>query len=312
MLTVTLPGTGATHPQPERALSTAVFTVCGQHILLDCGEGTQLALQRCRINPMKIDLIALTHYHGDHILGLPGLLQMMGTMGRTSPLHITGPEEGHESILSAILTLAGDTGYPVSWLPMPREGLSLTQLNSKWPPEAEFAVFPTQHRIASQGYALRLKRMRRLDVGRAEAMGIPRSLWRTLQNGHCAAVDGLEIHPESVCGPERPGLRVVYTGDTAPCIPVEEAARSADLLIMDATYPDDSYADKAAFYGHSTFSQTAVLAARAGVKRLWLTHFSAMISRPEDFLSNAQKHFSSAECGNDGRTLRLSFRDDDM
>lgn len=112
MLTVTLLGTAATLPQPDRALSAAVFSVNGRHILLDCGEGTQLALHRQHISPMKLTLIALTHYHGDHILGLPGLLQTLDTMGRSAPLYITGPAEGHEAILAAVLTLADVLSYP--------------------------------------------------------------------------------------------------------------------------------------------------------------------------------------------------------
>ena len=312
MLTVTLLGTAATLPQPDRALSSAVFSVNGRHILLDCGEGTQLALHRQRISPMKIDLIALTHYHGDHMLGLPGLLQTMDTMGRTAPLIITGPEEGHAPILAAILTLADELAYPVSFRPLPPEGLPLHTLHPKWPMEAHLDAFATVHRIASQGYRLTLGRMRRLHSEKALALEIPRSLWRCLQGGQPVTIASRTIRPDDVCGPERPGLRVVFTGDTAPCDAVEQAARSADLLIMDATYPTDAQADKAALYGHSTFVQTAALAKRAGVKRLWLTHYSAMITDPQEHLPPAQAIFPRTECGADGLTRMLTFREEEM
>ncbi len=312
MLTVTLLGTAATLPQPDRALSSAVFTVGGRHILLDCGEGTQLALHRQHISPMKIDLIALTHYHGDHILGLPGLLQTMDTMGRTEPLYITGPEEGHEAILAAVLTLADELTYPVHFRALPANGLQLHGLCPKWPPEAALFPITTVHRIPSQGYRLTLARMRRLYTDRAAAMGVPRQLWRKLQNGQSVTVDGRIIRPESVCGPERTGLTAVFTGDTAPCKAVEQAAQSADLLIMDATYADEKHADKAELYGHSTFARTAMLAARAGVKRLWLTHYSAMITDPEEALPAAQAHFPAAECGTDGKRILLTFREGEM
>lgn len=311
MLTVTLLGTAATLPQPDRALSSAVFSVNGRHILLDCGEGTQLALHRQRISPMKIDLIALTHYHGDHMLGLPGLLQTMDTMGRTAPLIITGPEEGHAPILAAILTLADELAYPVSFRPMPPEGLPLHTLHSKWPMEAHLDAFPTVHRIASQGYRLTLGRMRRLHSEKALALEIPRPLWRHLQSGHTVTIDSRTIRPDDVCGPKRPGLRVVFTGDTAPCDAVEQASRSADLLIMDATYADDLHDDKAALYGHSTFTQTAALAARAGVKQLWLTHYSAMVTDPAEYLPAAQALCPHAECGTDGKSVMLTFRSDE-
>ena len=308
MLTVTLPGTAATLPQPDRALSCAVFSVGGRHILLDCGEGTQLALHRQRISPMKIDLIALTHYHGDHLLGLPGLLQTIDTMGRTAPLYLTGPEEGHGAVLAAVMTLAGELTYPVEFFPMPQETLSLRTLCLKWPPEARLSAFPTAHRVPSQGYKLTLGRTRCLRTDAAAALGVPKALWRQLQSGQCVTVEGRVIRPESVCGPERPGLCAVFTGDTAPCEAVALAAQSADLLIMDATYPDDRYADKAALYGHATFPQAAALAARAGVRRLWLTHYSAMILSPEEALPAAQAIFPAAECGTDGKRLLLTFR----
>lgn len=312
MLTVTLLGTAATLPQPDRALSSAVFSVGGRSILLDCGEGTQLALHRHHVNPMKLTLVALTHYHGDHILGLPGLLQTLGTMNRTRPLYITGPEEGHAPIMAAILTLADELPFPVEFLPMPQEGVFLHDLDPKWPMEATLTAFPTRHRIASQGYALYLTRVRRLYTDKAQAMGIPRHLWRTLQAGQSIFLGSRTIRPESVCGPERPGLKAVFTGDTAPCDAVEAASRHADLLIMDATYPNDSHDGKAALYGHSTFTQSAALASRAGVKRLWLTHYSAMITDPAEHLAAAQAHFPAAECGSDGKSLLLTFREDKM
>ncbi len=308
MLTVTLLGTAATLPQPDRALSSAVFSVSGRHILLDCGEGTQLALHRRRISPMRITLVALTHYHGDHMLGLPGLLQTMGTMGRTQPLYITGPVEGHAPILAAMLTLADDLPFPVHFLPMPQEGLALHRLDPKWPLEATLTAFPTLHRIASQGYRLNLQRTRRLNTEKAAAMGVPKGMWRILQSGQEVTVDGRVILPDAVCGPERPGLSAVFTGDTAPCEAVESAAKGADLLIMDATYPTDQHADKAALYGHSTFLQTAALASHAGVKRLWLTHYSAMITDPQEYLPDAQRLFPHIECGADGLSCTLTFR----
>ena len=312
MLTVTLLGTAATFPQPDRALSSAVFSVAGRNILLDCGEGTQLALHRHHVNPMRIDVVALTHYHGDHMLGLPGLLQTMDTMNRTQPLYITGPAEGHEPILTAILTLADELAYPVSFLPMPEEGLRLHDLNPKWPMEATLTAFPTVHRVPSQGYRLHLNRIRRLYTDKATAMGIPKALWGKLQSGQSINVNGREIHPSSVCGPERPGLTAVFTGDTAPCDDIITAAKAADLLIMDATYAEDKYADKAALYGHSTFAQAAETAKSAGAKRLWLTHFSAMITDPQEHLDIAQDIFPGVICGTDGQSIMLTFRENEM
>lgn len=308
MLTVTLLGSAATRPLPERALSAAVFSVNGRHILLDCGEGTQTALHRHRISPMKLDLIALTHYHGDHILGLPGLLQTMDTMDRREPLHITGPEAGHEAVMDAILALAGELSFPVWFTPMKPEGLTLHNIEPQWPPQAQLLAFPTAHRVPSQGYRLEVERMRALDPAKATELGIPRRLWRTLQWGVPLKLGEQTIFPNDVCGPWRKGLSVVFTGDTAASPRVQAAALAADLLIMDATYPDDSHLDKAALYGHATFPQAAELAHNAGVQRLWLTHYSAMIEAPEAYLPAAQAAFPGAECGFDGKAIALTFR----
>ena len=306
MLTVTLLGTAATLPRPDRALSAAVLTCQGRHILLDCGEGTQVALHRLRISPMKIDLIALTHFHGDHMLGLPGLLQTMGTLNRTRELVICGPE-GLEAVMRAVLFLADELPFPVRLMTLPPEGLVLSALNGQWPQGATLTAFPTLHRVPAQGYRLDLPRLRRLDRDRAEAAGVPRRSWRRLQSGQAVRVGDRLISPDDVCEPERPGLAAVFTGDTAPCGAVADAARGADLLIMDSTYADDALADKAAFYGHSTFRQAAELAAAAGVKRLWLTHFSAMLEIPEEHLPIAQSVFPGAVCGADGMREVLAF-----
>ena len=312
MLTVTLLGTAATRPMPDRALSSAVFSVHGRHILLDCGEGTQTALHRHGISPMKITLVALTHYHGDHILGLPGLLQTLDTMGRKDALYLTGPENGHAAILAAVMTLADELSYPVHFLPVPPEGMCLSRLDPRWPPEVLLTAFSTVHRIPSQGYRLDVPRTRRLDVPKATALGVPKPLWRMLQQGQTVTADGRTILPDDVCCPARSGLSVVFTGDTAPCEAILHAARGADLLIMDATYPDDTHADKASLYGHSTFPQTAALAAAAGVKHLWLTHYSAMITSPEEHLPAAQAIFPHCECGMDGQAIILTFRGSEM
>ncbi len=312
MIEVTLLGTAATLPRPERALSSAALTCDGRTILFDCGEGTQLALHRHRVNPQRIDLICLSHYHGDHIFGLPGLLQTMSTLGRTEPLYITGPA-GLKDAMAPILSLARgiseveELPYPLHLLPMPEGGLSLHDLQRKWPMRARLTAFPTEHRIVSQGYRFDLGRCGRFDGAKAEAMGIPQRHWRTLQSGQSILLNGRTIAPEEICGAPRPGLAVVFTGDTAPCEAVVHAAQGADLLLMDATYADETQARKAAQYGHSTFAQTARAAAQAGVHQLWLTHFSASIADPESEAERTRSIFPGAICGQDGLRRQLFF-----
>ena len=145
MIDVTLLGSGATMPTPERGVSAAVLRCAGRCILFDCGEGTQAALRREKFSPLKIDLIALSHYHGDHIFGLPGLLQTMSCLRRTEPLTITGPE-GMEEALAPVLRLAAVEDYEIRLLPVPQSGdFAMKSLCPAWPEGAGFAAFPTMH-----------------------------------------------------------------------------------------------------------------------------------------------------------------------
>ena len=309
MLDLTLLGTAATMPLADRALTAALLSFSGRSVLFDCGEGTQSAARRAHVSLMKTDLIALTHYHGDHIFGLPGLLQTMGCLGRTAPLSITGPE-GLEQALAPILALAGPLPFPLTLLPLPEGGISLSELSPLWPKEASLLPFPTKHRVPSCGYRFSLSRPGKFSPEAAAALGVPMPLWGRLQHGESVFLPtGEEVLPSAVLGPPRRGLSVVFSGDTAPCPTLIEASRDADLLICDATYADPSYAPQAELYGHCTFAQAASVAASAGVRRLWLAHFSQILETPEEQLPLASAIFSPAECGKDGQSIRLKFDD---
>lgn len=307
MIDITLIGTGATMPLPGRALSCARLRCRGRSILFDCGEGTQTAARKAGVSLMKTDLIALTHYHGDHIFGLPGLLQSMSCLGRRDPLYITGPA-GLEEAMTPILRLAGETEFPVRLLR--QEQIWLSGLHPAWPGGACLRSFDTEHRVPSQGCCFTLARPPRFLPDKAAALGIPVRYWKEFQRCESRTdtvlVAGRAIPAELVTAAERRGLRVVFSGDTAPCAALEAAAQEADLLICDATYGSDEQAGQAELYGHSTFSRTGALAGRAGVRRLWLTHFSQTVD-PEACLGNAVQFFPGAECGFDGKTIVLGF-----
>ena len=169
MLTITLLGTAATMPLPDRAL-TAALAECGGHALLfDCGEGTQAAARRAGVNLMKLDAICLTHYHGDHIFGLPGLLQTLGCQGRERPLTLYGPE-GLGEVWPALRTLAGPLPYPVRAVQLDTDPIDLTTLSSGWPAGAQLTPFRTRHRVPSRGYRLDLPRAGRFDPAKARAL----------------------------------------------------------------------------------------------------------------------------------------------
>lgn len=307
MLTVTMIGTAATMPLPQRATACAAMGYRGRWLLFDCGEGTQTAARRANISLMKIDAVCLTHYHGDHIFGLPGLMQTLGTMDRREPLTIIGPE-GLQAAMMPILTLTGDElPYEVRLMTLPQEGLPLNRLHKSWTSQAHLTAFPTRHRVISQGYAVTLERAGRFQAEKALALGVPKSQWRQLQTGENVTVEGRIITPQNVMSAPRRGLKAVYSGDTMPCPGLKEAATDADLLICEATYPTPDCADKAEKFGHSTYADAGTLAREAGVRRLWLTHYSAMIGDPEEHLPQAQAEYPAARCGYDGLTETLQF-----
>lgn len=296
MLDVTLLGCGATQPLPDRALAAMALRAGPDVLLLDCGEGTQVAMRRCHVSPVRVHSILLTHYHGDHVFGLPGLLQTMGNLGRSTPLHLYGPP-GLAALWQAVHALAAPLSFAVQPHELPPEGDTFAA------GALRVTAFPLCHRVPCLGYACTLPRAGKFDPARARAAGIPVHCWAALQAGQCVG----PYTPDQVLGPARRGLTVVYATDTAPCERLCAAAADADLLVMDATYADDADADKAALYGHATCAQAGALAARAGVRRLWLTHYSAAMQDPAAGLTAARRHFAVTQAGYDGLTLTLGF-----
>ena len=211
MLTITLLGTAATMPLPDRALTAAVAECGGHSLLFDCGEGTQTAARRAGVNLMKMDAVCLTHYHGDHIFGLPGLLQTLGCQGRTRPLALYGPK-GLGEVWAALRVLTGPLPYPV-YAEVLDAPAALCEKFSGWPQSAKLTPVPTRHRVVSQGYRLDLPRAGRFSPEQARALGVPVKQWKTLQHGESITLDGGRvIQPEAVLGPARQGLSFVFSG----------------------------------------------------------------------------------------------------
>ena len=302
MIDVTLLGTAATMPLPERALSSVLLRYDGRTILFDCGEGTQTAARKAKVSLMKTDLIALTHYHGDHIFGLPGLLQTFGCMGRTDPLYICGPE-GLKTAMEPIVMLAGPLPYRIFLSRMGEGGLEFG--------DAVLKGFNVEHRVPCFGYEFTLPRAGKFDPKKADALQVPLHERSVLQHGENITVGTKVITPSMVMGKERKGLKVVISGDTAYSKELITHAKDADLFICDATYGEDVYSEEAKLYGHSTFSDAAKMAKKAKVKRLWLTHFSQTMERPEDYLAYAWGSFPDAVAGEDGKTITLRFEDEE-
>lgn len=303
MLDICLLGCGGMMPLPERWLTSLLVRCNGRSLLIDCGEGTQIAMREQRLGFKDIDTICFTHYHADHISGLPGLMLTIGNSERTQPVLLVGPR-GLERTVRRFLTVAPELPFPIRLLEL-GEGVQTLSCGA-----LRLSAFPVEHSMPCRGYTLELPRQGRFDPRRAREQGIPIPLWSRLQKGETIEGDGVTYTPEQVLGPPRRGLKVVYTTDTRPVPEIVRQAAEADLLVCEGMYGEPEKAEKAAAKKHMTFQEAAELARRAGPRRLWLTHFSPALTRPEEYLPLARSIFPATELGEDGKRLELRFQDE--
>ncbi len=301
MITVTTLGTASGKPTPERNVScTAVFRD-GEVILFDCGEGTQVQLTRSQLRAGAIGVICITHFHGDHINGLPGLLGTLQLNQRTAPLVLIGPV----GIRRYLRTLGGlgvyGAHYPIDLVEVEAAGIVYEG------PGYQIAADRLDHRVPCWGYRLsEPARPGRFDLAAAAALGVPPGpAYGELQRGNEVALeDGRVIQPEQVLGAARPGLSIAYCCDTRPCDGVIRLAAGADLLIHEGTYaPDD---EKMAHQrGHSTMADAARAAVDAGARRLIVTHVSSKYVRTDVFERDVRKIFGATEIAKDFDVFEL-------
>jgi ribonuclease Z len=285
-LLVTFLGTAASVPTAARGTPATLIARGGARWLVDCGEGTQRQLLRSGLGLVDLDLILVTHLHGDHYLGLPGLLKTYGLRGRERPLAIVGPP-GLAGLVERLRVVFGLLSFPIE--------LHETGAGEVWRGEgARIEAFPTDHRMRhSLGFALvEDDRPGVFDVAAAVALGVPEGpLWGRLQRGEAVeAADGAPVRPDEVLGPPRPGRRVVLTGDTRPCAATLAAARAASLLVHEATLLDEDR-ERAMETGHSTVREAAVLGREADVRLLALTHLSSRFG-PREARREAEQEFA--------------------
>ena len=248
MVNITLLGTSGLIPLPDRALTSALLTCNGKSILFDCGEGTQTAAMRVHCSLINIDIIALTHYHGDHIFGLPGLLQTMFSLGRVKPLYITGPS-GLEENMKPIIMLTGKLSFIIFFFHLGGTN-QVSEYIADFPKNIRLSAFSTKHRVSSCGYLFELQRGRQFIPDKAKEVDVPVNMWKKIQHGESITRGDMMVTPEMVLGEQRTGIKFVFTGDTSPCPSLIDAAKEADLMICEATYGDDNQKDIAIERGH--------------------------------------------------------------
>ncbi|MGQ9531045.1 MAG: ribonuclease Z [Candidatus Bathycorpusculaceae bacterium] len=298
-------GTAGSVPTPKRSLPAILIQRKGEQIMFDCGEGVQRQMIKARAGFHKKMKIFITHMHGDHVLGLPGLLQTMALLDREKGLEVYGPPgikrflEGIRETIQFVLT------FPVAVHEINKEGVICE--------EEEYFVQAVwaNHVIPTLAYAL-IEKLRpgKFYPEKAKALGIPEGpLWSKLQHGRKVKLsDGRTIKPEDVAGPPRPGRKIVYTGDTRPFKGFIKFAAGADLLIHDATL-DDELAERAEEDGHSTPEQAARNAEEAKVKQLILTHVSARYDDVSILLKQARKVFKNTKVAEDFMKIEIPLSD---
>ena len=300
-LRVVFLGTAGSVPTNMRSLPAILIQRQDEHIMFDCGEGAQRQMIKAKISFHKKMKILITHMHGDHVLGLPGLLQTMALMDRQRPVEIYGPEGIGQFLESIRESLQFGLTFDIDIKEILKEGI-ITEEN-----EYKIEAKASNHVLPSFAYCFAEKpRPGKFYPEKAKALGIPEGeLWSTLQHGTSVVLaNGNKINSSEVTGPSRKGRKIVYTGDTRPITDFQSFARNADLLIHESTF-DDSLAEKAKEDGHSTPSQAAHVAAEAEVKALILTHISARYSDPTLLLTQAQKIFKSAQVAEDFLEVEL-------
>lgn len=303
MLDICLLGTGGMMPLPYRWLTSLMVRYNGMSVLIDCGEGTQIALKEKGWSPKPIDVICFTHYHADHISGLPGMLLTMGNAERKEPLTLIGPK-GLVRVVNALRVIAPELPFEIICREIegPEEGFSVNGM--------KIEAFKVNHNVLCYGYCISIERIGKFQLEKAEALGIERKYWNRLQKGETIETGSGIYTPDMVLGAPRKGLKVTYTTDTRPTESIVTHAKDSDLFICEGMYGEPEKKAKAKEYKHMTFYEAAELAKKAHVKELWLTHFSPSLIRAEEFMPAVRKIFPAAFPGKDGKTAELSYEEE--
>ena len=300
MLDVCLLGTGGMMPLPYRWLTSLMVRYNGSSLLIDCGEGTQIAIKEKGWSFKPIDVICFTHYHGDHISGLPGLLLTMGNADRTEPLTLIGPK-GLERVVNALRVIAPELPFPIKCIEI-REPEETFEMNGY-----RLKAFRVNHNVLCYGYTMEVDRAGKFDVERAKEAEIPQKYWGILQKGEMVEYEDRVLTPDMVLGPARKGLKITYCTDTRPTDSIKNNAEGSDLFICEGMYGEKDKQKKAREYKHMTFYEAAELARDAKVKELWLTHYSPSLTKPEEYMDDVREIFPAAVAAKDRRSVELVF-----
>ena len=291
-------------PLPYRWLTSLMMRYNGKSILIDCGEGTQIAMKEKGWSPKPIDVICFTHFHADHISGLPGLLLTMGNAERTEPLLLIGPK-GLKRVVSALRVIAPELPFDIEYLELEQNEQTIEFEDFK------IEAFRVNHNVVCYGYNMLVERTGKFQLEKAESLGIEKKYWSRLQKGEVIHTQDGVYTPQMVLGEPRKGLKVTYCTDTRPTEGIVEHAKGTDLLICEGMYGEPDKLEKAKEYKHMTFYEAARIARQADVPELWLTHYSPSLPKPDEYLAQVKNIFRNTIAARDGRTKELKFVDEE-
>lgn len=303
MLDVCLLGTAGMMPQPHRWLTALMTRYNGNSLLIDCGEGTQIAMKEAGLSPNPIEVICFTHYHADHISGLPGLLLSMGNSDRREPVTMIGPK-GLERVVNSLRVIAPELPFEIKFIELsePEQTIEIAGY--------VLHAYRVQHNVTCYGYSIEIPRKGKFDVEAAKAYNLPVQMWNPLQKGNTVTWEGKTYTPDMVMGKARKGIKLAYCTDTRPVERIVKYAKDADLFICEGMYAEPDKLQKAKQYKHMTFYEAAELAKQAGVKEMWLTHFSPSLVGAKSYMKQVREIFPDAYLGEDGKTVELDFQED--
>ena len=301
---ICLAGTGGMLPLKDRYLTGCFLEYSGKAILIDCGEGMQVALAAADLKISRIEMLLITHDHADHVTGLPGLLLSMGNCSREDALDIYMPESSLR-VVKSLMSVCGRLPFEVRLHTLPdKEAVSFKA--DKIDPMLTISSLPVKHSVRCLGYSLKLEKKPVFQPDKAKELDIPVKYWRVLHSGETVTLeDGRKILPEMVTGDKRDPVKVTYVTDTLPIPEIEDFARDADLFICEGMYGELDKKQSMNEKRHMLMQDACRLSDKAGVKQLWLTHYSPAEKYPENYEKELKKLFKNVRISKDGEKITL-------